>query len=72
MAANSKAETAGNKFTSFFTEMKAEFKRFTWASKENVKKAFVTSIVFCFAYIVLVYLMDSGFDVLFKLIFKLK
>lgn len=72
MAANSKAAKAGNRFTSFFTDMKAEFKRFTWPTKEEVKKAFATTIVFCLAYVVLIYLMDSGWDYIFKLIFKLK
>lgn len=72
MAANSNAAKASNKFATFFTDMKAEIKRITWASKEDVKKAFVTTVVFCLIYIVLVYFMDLGWDYVFKLIFKLK
>ncbi|KAJ49852.1 preprotein translocase subunit SecE [Clostridium tetanomorphum DSM 665] len=36
----------------FFKDLKGEFKRITWASKEDVKKATLIVLVFCFVYMV--------------------
>lgn len=63
-------KSAENRFIKFFREMKAETKRITWASKKDTKKAITAVFIFCVIYIVLVALMDYGFDNLFKLIFK--
>lgn len=73
MAASAKAsEKKGNKFVGFFKDLKAELMhRITWASKEEVKKAFWASISFCLLYIIIVYIMDLGFQKLFKIIFNI-
>lgn len=54
----------------FFKELKAEFKRITWASKEDVKKALIAVLVFCGIYIIYVSIIDMGFIKLYNLIFK--
>ena len=72
MASSAKTDKkTDNKFLKFFKDLKSEFKRITWASKEEVKKAFWTSISFCLIYIVFVYIMDLGFQKLFKIVFKI-
>lgn len=58
--------------TSFLKEVKSEFSRITWPSKEEVKKAFLAVVGFCFLYIVFIGAVDLLFKNLFKLIFKLK
>jgi preprotein translocase subunit SecE len=65
-----KPVTSGNRIIGFFKELKAEVKRITWASKENVKKATATVMVFCLIYIVVVGLLDYGFKSLISVIFK--
>jgi preprotein translocase subunit SecE len=55
---------------SFFKELKAEFKRITWASKKDTKKATIAVLSFCVFYIILVGLLDTGFNNIFGLIFK--
>lgn len=65
-----KSATSGNRIIGFFKELKAEFKRITWASKENVKKATITVILFCLVYVVVVGLLDYGFKNLINVIFK--
>lgn len=76
MADNVKVKTtknpATNGFTKFFRELKAEFKRVTWPSKTDVKKATVAAVVFCVIYMVIVGLLDYGFKGIFDFIFKLK
>ncbi|WML36284.1 preprotein translocase subunit SecE [Clostridium sp. OS1-26] len=65
-----KSATSGNRIIGFFKELKAEFKRITWASKENVKKATITVMTFCLVYVVIVGLLDYGFKSLISVIFK--
>ena len=76
MAAN-KNVTKANKsaasekgFIQYFKDLKSEFKRITWASKENVKKSTAVVISFCAIYAVFVGLLDSGFSELMKLVLK--
>ncbi|MBC2582684.1 preprotein translocase subunit SecE [Clostridium sp. DJ247] len=66
----SKPVTSGNSFVNFFKELKAEAKRITWASKDNVKKAIATVVTFCFIYMLVVGLLDFGFKSLVGVIFK--
>ncbi|NMM63486.1 preprotein translocase subunit SecE [Clostridium sp. P21] len=65
-----KSAASGNSFINFFIDLKAEVKRITWASKENVKKATATVLIFCLIYVVIVGLLDVGFKNLFSVIFK--
>lgn len=65
-----KPVTSGNRIIGFFKELKAEVKRITWASKENVKKAVATVMTFCLIYIVIVGLLDYGFKSFVSVIFK--
>jgi preprotein translocase subunit SecE len=59
-----------NIFTRTFRTIKAETKRITWASKDEVKKALAAVATFCVIYMVVVGVLDYGFSNLFKLIFK--
>lgn len=52
----------------YFKDLKAEFKRITWASKADVKKAAATVITFCFLYAVYVGFLDYIFNNIMKLI----
>lgn len=76
MAANNnatkinKTAASGNGVINFFKELKAEIKRITWASKENVKKATATVLIFCTIYVAVVGLLDVGFKSLIEVIFK--
>lgn len=54
----------------FFIDLKAEFKRITWPSKKDIKKASGAIISFCLLYVILVGLLDAGFNNLFKMVFK--
>lgn len=76
MAVNGKVQgTASRKeagATKFFREVKAEVKRITWPSKQELKKAFLAVLVFALIYVVLVGGLDFIFKNLFDLIFKLK
>jgi len=65
-----KSVTSEKGFINYFKDLKAEFKRITWASKADVKKATATVITFCFIYAVFVGLLDYGFNNIMKLIFK--
>lgn len=65
-----KPAASGNGVINFFKELRAEIKRITWASKENVKKATATVLTFCFIYVVIVGLLDVGFKSLIEVIFK--
>lgn len=56
----------------FFREIKAEFKKITWPSKNDTKKALIAVGVVALIYIVLVGGLDYIFQNLFELIFKLK
>ena len=62
---------SSNIFVNFFTGIKAEIKRITWGSKNDTKKALIAVLVFCLIWIVLVSVMDLGFDNFFsKFVFK--
>ena len=65
-----KSATSEKCLIKYFKDLKAEFKRITWASKADVKKATATVITFCFLYAVFVGLLDYGFSNIMKMIFK--
>jgi preprotein translocase subunit SecE len=52
-----------------YRELKAEFKRITWPSKKDIKKAVIAVAVFCLVYITLVSILDGAFQNLFRLLF---
>lgn len=54
----------------FFKEFKAEFKRITWASRQEVKKATITVLTFCLIYIVAITVLDFVFKNLSQFILK--
>lgn len=54
----------------FFKDLKGEFKRITWASKEEVKKATYIVLAFCIVYMVAVGGIDFVFNKLSKIIYK--
>jgi preprotein translocase subunit SecE len=74
MAVNGKVKETNkskvNIFKKTYSEMKAEVKRITWASKKETKKAIAAVLTFCVIYVVMVGILDFGFSNLFKLIFK--
>ena len=76
MAANenikkiSKQAATENGFFNFFKELKAEVRRITWPSKENVKKATATVLTFCLMYTVIVGVLDFSFKSLVRVVFK--
>lgn len=53
-----------------FKEYKAEMKRITWPTKDELKKAIIAVAVLCSIYIVYVGILDSAFKSLFDLIFN--
>ena len=57
-------------FFNFFKGLVSEFKRITWASKEDTKKAAIAIIIFCVIYVVIVGAIDLGFNSLVKIIMK--
>ncbi|AYD39239.1 preprotein translocase subunit SecE [Clostridium fermenticellae] len=61
---------SGSGFIGFLKELLSEHKRITWASKDKVKKATITVMIFCVVCIVIVGVLDFGFNNLFKLVFK--
>jgi len=65
-----KSSSSEKGFIQYFKDLKAEFKRITWASKENVKRSTAIVITFCAIYAVYVGLLDSAFNELMKLILK--
>lgn len=65
-----KEKSERRSFAQFFIDLRAEFKRVTWPSKEELKKAANAVISFCLLYAILVGLLDAGFKNLFNLIFK--
>ncbi|MBU3128589.1 preprotein translocase subunit SecE [Clostridium tagluense] len=54
----------------FFKDLKAEVKRITWPSKKDIQKATIAVASFSFIFVIFVGLLDSGFNNLYKLIFK--
>lgn len=65
-----KDNASGNSVIKYFKGLKAEFKRITWASKQDIKKAAITVLVFCLIYVVYIGILDFGFSNLFKFIFN--
>ena len=63
-------EKKRNKLVQVFIDLKAEFKRVTWPSKEELKSATLAVLSFCILYVILVGLLDAGFKNLFSMIFK--
>lgn len=59
-----------NGFFSFFKDLIAEFSRITWASKAHVKKASIAVIAFCLVYVVVIGVLDSGFNFIVQSILK--
>lgn len=57
-------------FIGFFKDLVAETHRITWPSKEKIKQSTAVVVVFCAICVVLVAVMDYGFNNLFKVIFK--
>ena len=56
----------------FFKDVKAEFKRITWPSKNETKKALIAVLGFAIVYIILVGGLDYIFQNLFEVFLKLK
>jgi len=54
----------------FFKDLKAEVKRITWPSKKDIQKAATAVASFSIIFVILVGLLDYGFNNLYKLIFK--
>jgi preprotein translocase subunit SecE len=65
------AVVAVNKIIGYFIEMKSEFKRMTWPSKKDIKKAVIAVAVFCVIYIAMIAAFDFCFKNLYNLIFKM-
>ena len=65
-----KSSTSGKNFIGFMKDLKSEFGRMTWPSKENIKKSTITVFTFCVIFVVIVGLLDYGFNNVYKLIFK--
>ncbi|MEY8001946.1 preprotein translocase subunit SecE [Clostridium sp. JNZ X4-2] len=57
-------------FFNFFKGLVAEFKRITWPSKEDLKKVTISVIAFCGVYVIIVGVIDFGFNSLVKTILK--
>jgi len=74
MAVDSKIKVVenptGKGLPQFLKEVKAEMKRVTWPNKKDVKKAIAAVGTFCVIYVVIVGVLDYGFNNLYKLIFK--
>lgn len=65
-----KVTTGKGGIIKFFKDLKGEFKRITWASKEEVKKATLIVLAFCFIYMVAIGGIDFVFNKLSKIIYK--
>lgn len=65
---NEKRKRSG--FLQFFVGLKAELKRITWPSKSEIKKSGGAVISFCLLCVIVVGLLDAGFNNLFKMFFK--
>ncbi|GCD11218.1 preprotein translocase subunit SecE [Clostridium tagluense] len=65
-----KEESTQKGIVKFFKDLKAEAKRITWPSKKDIQKATIAVASFSFIFVIFVGLLDSGFNNLYKLIFK--
>lgn len=74
MADNGKVEeikeSPSKGLVGFFKELISEIHRITWPSKFDTKKATISVTVFCAIYVVIIAILDFGFENLFKVIFK--
>lgn len=64
-----KSKNSNRSIKSFFVDLKAEFKRFTWPTKEETKRSTIAVLGFCAVFVVIAGLLDKGFASLFNLIF---
>lgn len=69
---NTKNATSKGGVFKFFKDVKAEFKRITWPSKNETKKALIAVLGFAIVYIILIGGFDYIFQNLFEVILKLK
>lgn len=65
-----KNSVSGGGFFYFFKDLAAEFNRITWAPKKNVKGTSLSVIAFCAIYVVIVGLLDFGFNFIVQNILK--
>ena len=56
--------------SNFFKDLVAEFNRITWASKKDVKKSSISVIAFCAVYVIIVGMLDFGFNFIVQNILK--
>lgn len=56
----------GSGIMKYFNDLKLEFKRITWPTKKDIKKATIAVVVFSLVYIAYVGVLDYGFGKLFK------
>lgn len=74
MAANEKVRksqgSSSKGLFQFLRELKAETKRITWPSQEEIKKSTIIVLAFCGVSALLIGLMDFAFSTLYTLIFK--
>ncbi|WP_338630940.1 preprotein translocase subunit SecE [Clostridium baratii] len=69
-AKNASAKKGG--VIQFFKNVVAEFKRITWPSKQETKKALIAVLGFTIVYVILVGGLDYIFQNLFQVVLKLK
>ncbi|MBP1889952.1 preprotein translocase subunit SecE [Clostridium moniliforme] len=69
---NQNSATSKGGMFKFFKDVKAEFKRIMWPSKEETKKALIAVLGFTTIYIVLVGGLDYIFQNLFEVVLKLR
>lgn len=58
--------------TDLYRGFKAEAKRITWPTKNDIKKASLAVLVLCSIYMVYVVVLDEAFKTLFNAIFGIK
>lgn len=63
-------ESPSKGLANFFKELMAETHRITWPTKIGAKKATISVVMFSGIYVVIIAILDFGFDRLFKVIFK--
>lgn len=54
----------------FLRDLKAETKRITWPSKEEIKKSTTIVLVFCVVSAIIIGIMDFMLSTLFRVIFQ--
>lgn len=58
----------GSGIEKYFNDLKLEFKRITWPTKKDLKKATIAVVVFSLVYIAYVGVLDYGFGKAFKVL----